>query len=110
MSVRIKAWIQAGAEWQEHWAFLPPAKGSGHILRLIREILVAKPKRPHTDPSRALKVLVDSVNKVLHTAIEKERRRRFPVCCLIDENFVPSHRLQEPVGRYFGSVLTRQKG
>ena len=43
--------------------FLPPAKGSGHILRLIREILVAKPKRPHTDPSKALRMLVDSVKK-----------------------------------------------
>ncbi len=43
--------------------FLPPAKGSGHILRLIREILVAKPRRPHTDPSQALRVLADSVKK-----------------------------------------------
>ncbi len=43
--------------------YLPPRKDASHILRCIREILYATPKRPRTDPSRALELLVRSVSK-----------------------------------------------
>jgi uncharacterized protein (DUF58 family) len=40
--------------------YIPPKKGASHILRLIREILCAQPKQPHTDPTGALELLVRS--------------------------------------------------
>ena len=42
--------------------FVPPRKGRKHILRLVREMLLFKPKRRRTDVSRALGFL----NHVLH--------------------------------------------
>jgi uncharacterized protein (DUF58 family) len=42
--------------------FVPPRKGRRHILRLVREMLVLKPRRRGTDISRALGFL----NHVLH--------------------------------------------
>jgi uncharacterized protein (DUF58 family) len=42
--------------------FIPPRKGRRHILRLVREMLVLKPRRRGTDISRALGFL----NHVLH--------------------------------------------
>ncbi|MEM9281967.1 MAG: DUF58 domain-containing protein [Verrucomicrobiota bacterium] len=43
--------------------YIPPKKGTAHVLRLIREILCAVPKRPFTDPTSALELLVRGVNR-----------------------------------------------
>ena len=42
--------------------FIPPRKGSRHVLRLIREVLFFQPRHPGTSVRAAL----DYVNKVLH--------------------------------------------
>lgn len=43
--------------------YLPPRKGSAHVLRLIREILMWKPVGRGTNPSEALNVLIRNVNR-----------------------------------------------
>jgi uncharacterized protein (DUF58 family) len=43
--------------------YLPPRKGSAHVLRLIREILMWKPHGHGTDPSTALNVLIRSIHR-----------------------------------------------
>lgn len=43
--------------------FLPPSKGSLHILRVIREILSAKPHGRGTNPARALERLTNHVTR-----------------------------------------------
>jgi uncharacterized protein (DUF58 family) len=43
--------------------FIPPEKGSRHLLRMIREILMAKPKRQGTSISAACDFLVKSLKR-----------------------------------------------
>lgn len=43
-------------------SFLPPRKGTRHVLRMVRDILLFRPKSYQTSISKAL----DFVNKVLH--------------------------------------------
>jgi len=43
--------------------YLPPEKGSKHILRLVREILVTVPEHPQTDISAACRFLNQTVRK-----------------------------------------------
>ncbi len=43
--------------------YLPPRKGTSHILRLIREILMWQPRGSGTNPSDALDVLTRNVNR-----------------------------------------------
>lgn len=42
---------------------LPPKKGAGHILRVIREILYRRPERAQSDPTTALKTLANVARK-----------------------------------------------
>jgi uncharacterized protein (DUF58 family) len=43
--------------------FIPPAKGSRHLLRMIREILMAKPQKPGTSISGACDFLIRSLKR-----------------------------------------------
>lgn len=43
--------------------YIPPEKGSRHLLRMIREILVAKPARPGTSVSEACDFLVRTLRR-----------------------------------------------
>lgn len=43
--------------------FVPPAKGSRHLLRMIREILVARPLRPGTSVESACDFLVKTLRR-----------------------------------------------
>ena len=43
--------------------FLPPKKGSPHVLRLIREILFCQPRGKRTDPAAAFDLLVKNVKR-----------------------------------------------
>ena len=43
--------------------FIPPEKGSRHLLRMIREILVAKPQNPGTSVGGACDFLVRSLRR-----------------------------------------------
>lgn len=43
--------------------FIPPKKGSAHVLRIIRELLEFKPKNTNTDLSAALKFLQNMMKK-----------------------------------------------
>ncbi len=63
--------------------FVPPRKGRRHILRIVRELLMAKPRRRGTDIARALNFL----NHVLH--------RRAMIFLLTD--FLHQMRLERPV-------------
>ena len=45
---------------EEPLLFVPPEKGSRHLLRMIREILVAKPERPGTSIAAACDFLISS--------------------------------------------------
>lgn len=48
---------------QEPFLFIPPEKGSRHLLRLIREILVAHPPVPSTSIANACDFLVRSLRR-----------------------------------------------
>ncbi len=48
---------------QEPLLFIPPAKGSRHLLRLIREILMARPADPGTSMKAACDHLVQSLKR-----------------------------------------------
>ncbi|MEC5125487.1 DUF1553 domain-containing protein [Verrucomicrobiales bacterium BCK34] len=56
----IKAWIESGAEWTEHWAFIPPVKGAvpreenadSPIDAFIREKLEAESLSPSEETDR----------------------------------------------------------
>src|SRR5699024_9685649 len=43
--------------------FIPPQKGSGHVLRIIRELLKFKPKSNNTDLSKSLRYLQNMLRK-----------------------------------------------
>jgi uncharacterized protein (DUF58 family) len=64
--------------------FIPPEKGSRHLLRMIREILVAKPEKPGTSVAEACDFLVRTL-------------RRKSVVFLISDFF--SDPLDKPVGK-----------
>ncbi len=64
--------------------FIPPAKGSSHLLRMIREILVAKPAKPGTSVAAACDFLVRTL-------------RRKSVVFLISDFFADS--MDKPLGK-----------
>jgi uncharacterized protein (DUF58 family) len=64
--------------------FIPPEKGSRHLLRMIREILVAKPEKPGTSVAAACDFLVRSL-------------RRKSLIFLISDFFSDS--LEKPLGK-----------
>jgi uncharacterized protein (DUF58 family) len=64
--------------------FVPPEKGSRHLLRMIREILVAKPTQPGTSVAEACDFLVRTL-------------RRKSVVFLISDFF--SDPLDKPIGK-----------
>lgn len=64
--------------------FIPPAKGSRHLLRTIREILVAKPTQPGTSVAEACDFLVRTM-------------RRKSLVFLISDFFADS--LDKPMGK-----------
>ncbi len=64
--------------------FIPPEKGSRHLLRMIREILVAKPTQPGTSVAEACDFLVRTL-------------RRKSVVFLISDFY--SDPLEKPIGK-----------
>lgn len=64
--------------------FIPPGKGSRHLLRIIREILVAKPEQPGTSVANACDFLVRML-------------RRKSLVFLISDFF--SDPLEKPIGK-----------
>ncbi len=48
---------------EEPLLFIPPEKGSRHLLRMIREILVAKPQQPGTSVAAACDFLVRTLRR-----------------------------------------------
>ncbi len=64
--------------------FIPPEKGSRHLLRMIREILVAKPDKPGTSVAEACDFLVRTL-------------RRTSLVFLISDFF--SAPLEKPIGK-----------
>ncbi len=64
--------------------FIPPEKGSRHLLRMIREILVAKPEKPGTSVAEACDFLVRTL-------------RRKSLVFLISDFFSDS--LEKPIGK-----------
>jgi uncharacterized protein (DUF58 family) len=48
---------------QEAVLFIPPAKGTRHLLRLIREILVARPSNPGTSIANACDFLIKTLRR-----------------------------------------------
>jgi uncharacterized protein (DUF58 family) len=64
--------------------FIPPGKGSRHLLRMIREILVAKPEQPGTSLANACDYLVRML-------------RRKSLVFLISDFF--SDPLEKPIGK-----------
>jgi len=64
--------------------FIPPGKGSRHLLRMIREILVAKPERPGTSVANACDYLVRML-------------RRKSLVFLVSDFF--SDTLEKPIGK-----------
>lgn len=43
--------------------FIPPKKGTSHILRIIRELVDYKPENDHTDIAEALRFLTNAIKK-----------------------------------------------
>ncbi|MEO5716172.1 MAG: DUF58 domain-containing protein [Luteolibacter sp.] len=64
--------------------FIPPEKGSRHLLRMIREILVAKPEKPGTSVAEACDFLVRTL-------------RRKSLVFMISDFF--SDPLEKPIGK-----------
>ncbi|MFT4177369.1 MAG: DUF58 domain-containing protein [Luteolibacter sp.] len=64
--------------------FAPPAKGSRHLLRMIREVLVARPENPGTNLSSACDFLVRTL-------------RRKSIVVLLSDFFTDS--LDRPLGK-----------
>ncbi|MEN9975085.1 MAG: hypothetical protein RLZZ282_1091 [Verrucomicrobiota bacterium] len=48
---------------QTPWLFIPPEKGSRHLLRMIREILVAHPPTPGTSVAGACEFLIRTLHR-----------------------------------------------
>ena len=69
---------------QEPLLFIPPEKGSRHLLRMIREILVAKPDKPGTSVAEACDFLVRTL-------------RRKSLIFMISDFF--SESLEKPLGK-----------
>ena len=69
---------------QEPILFIPPEKGSRHLLRMIREILVAKPDKPGTSVADACDFLIRTL-------------RRKSLIFLISDFF--SDPLEKPLGK-----------
>lgn len=59
--------------------FIPPKKGKGHVLRIIRDLIEFKPEHKKTDVTLALKYL---------TGVIKKRSIAFVISDFMDENFV----------------------
>jgi uncharacterized protein (DUF58 family) len=59
--------------------FIPPKKGKGHVLRIIRDLIEFKPEHKKTDITLALKYL---------TGVIKKRSIAFLISDFMDENFV----------------------
>lgn len=62
--------------------FIPPKKGKGHILRIIRELLNLEPESKKTDISNALKYF---------TNVIKKKSIAFIISDFLDPNFTPDH-------------------
>jgi len=60
--------------------FIPPKKGKGHILRIIRELLNLEPESKNTDISNALKYF---------TNVIKKKSIAFIISDFLDPNFTP---------------------
>lgn len=58
--------------------FIPPKKGTSHILRIIREVISFKPKHRGTDLGEALRFLTSAI---------KKRSTAFVISDFITENF-----------------------
>ncbi len=61
--------------------FIPPKKGSSHILRIIRELIDFKPESQGTDISGALRFLTNAI---------KKRCTAFIISDFIDHSFEPA--------------------
>ena len=69
---------------QEPLLFIPPEKGSRHLLRMIREILVARPDKPGTSVAEACDFLIRTL-------------RRKSLVFMISDFF--SESLEKPLGK-----------
>ncbi len=69
---------------QEPLLFIPPEKGSRHLLRMIREILVARPDKPGTSVAEACDFLIRTL-------------RRKSLIFMISDFF--SESLEKPLGK-----------
>lgn len=82
--------------------FIPPAKGKQHILRIIREILLARPVGRGTDLSTAL--------KFVHNALKK-KSVCFVLSDFLDEKYEPALRVlahrHECIGLHVWDTLER---
>jgi uncharacterized protein (DUF58 family) len=61
--------------------FIPPKKGSSHVLRIIRELVDFRPESQKTDISEALRFLTNAI---------KKRCIAFVISDFIDRNFEPA--------------------
>lgn len=61
--------------------FIPPKKGSSHILRIIRELIDFKPESQGTDISEALRFLTNAI---------KKRCTAFVISDFMDQAFEPA--------------------
>jgi len=61
--------------------FIPPKKGTSHILRIIRELIDFKPESQGTDLSEALRFLTNAI---------KKRCTAFVISDFIDHSFEPA--------------------
>lgn len=64
--------------------FIPPKKGSSHILRIIRELIDFKPESQKTDVSEGLRYLTNAI---------KKRCTAFVISDFIDTNFEEALRI-----------------
>ncbi len=48
----LKAWIDGGAAWGKHWAFVPPVKGKGSIDGFIQARLTKEGLKPSSEASK----------------------------------------------------------
>jgi len=64
--------------------FIPPKKGKGHVLRIIRELLEFKPKSNKTDVAHALKYL---------SSVQKKRAIVFVLSDFISDDYLQTLRI-----------------